>query len=166
MRKKLYTILMIFAFLSVPSLSMIFPVRADTNEASSYDEIWDLEGVSGTANLKGKTFEGLEVDTGNTWTVTVFDDYMGGTFYQDFECVLEGEKANIWIGLAPDEWEGGHQDYFEDYGNGFKDYKRNFSTSWVGTINAGERVTVFFEQMDANSIVICPWSTLMVRRLQ
>jgi len=108
---------MIFAFLSVPSLSMIFPVRADTNEVPNYDKIWDLEGVSGTPNLKGVTFEGLTVDTGNTWTVTVFDDYMGGTFYQDFECVLEGEKANIWIGLSPDEWTDGFHDYFEDYGN-------------------------------------------------
>lgn len=117
MRKKLYTILIVFAFLSIGCFSMMFYVRADIKEAPDYNEIWDLEGVSGSPNLKGKTFAGIGVDTGNTWTVNVSDDYNGGIYAQDFECVLEGDKANIWIGLAPDEWEGGHQDYFEDYGN-------------------------------------------------
>ncbi len=120
MRKKLFTILIVFAFLTIGSFSMMLYIRADIKEAPDYNEIGDLEGVSGTPNLKGKTYEGLDIDTGNTWTVSVSDDYNMTTYYQDFECVLEGDRANIWIGLASDVWDGGYQDYYyNDDNNGY-----------------------------------------------
>jgi len=55
----------------------------------------------------------------------------------------------------------------QNYGDGFIHYMIPFYVRWVGTINAGERVTVFFEDVfwTNPSIVLCPYSSLMVKRL-
>jgi hypothetical protein len=60
--------------------------------------IYDMPG------LEAKTVSWAQPDTGNTWTVIVSDDYLGGFYYQGFDLVLEGVTCNIWVGLSPDQW--------------------------------------------------------------
>ena len=119
MRKKLLALLVVFAFISVSSFSVIFFARGNVKDDPTYaKDRWDLEGISGTPNLKGVVYDNMIPDTGNTWTVNVSDDYYGGTFEMDFECVLPGEKANIWIGLDPTVWTDGWHDEYVDDGDG------------------------------------------------
>jgi hypothetical protein len=91
-------------------------VKKPTNERLSFDSKRDLQGIDGTPFLEGVTMEGAIPDTGNTWTVPVSDDYYGGFYYQDFECVLQGTYANIWVGLNDTIWEGGYTDSYDDNG--------------------------------------------------
>lgn len=144
MRKKdFFVILIVFTFINVATISMALYVKGeDTIDTSTIEEkltIKDYEGIDGTSRFESLTFEGIEVDTGNTWTVAVIDDYYGGFYYQDFECILEGDHANIWIGLNPDVWTDGYQDYYDPKGSGFEDDTWYFAYpwSWEG-INATE----------------------------
>jgi hypothetical protein len=66
----------------------------------------DPEPIDGTPSLEGVVCSWAQPDTGNTWTVVVFDDYYGGFYSQDFECVLEGVQCNIWVGLNYTDWDG------------------------------------------------------------
>ena len=75
----------------------------------------DIEGIDGTSRYVGIEAIGAQPDTGNTWTVPIIDDYYGGFYMQDFECVLHGTYANIWIGLNDTVWPGNTEaDYFVD----------------------------------------------------
>jgi hypothetical protein len=75
----------------------------------------DIEGIDGTSRYVGIEAIGAQPDTGNTWTVPIIDDYYGGFYMQDFECVLHGTHANIWIGLNDTFWPGNTgADYFVD----------------------------------------------------
>jgi hypothetical protein len=76
----------------------------------------DFEGIDGTSRLEGVTVEGFQPDTGNSWVVPVSDDYLGGFYLQSFECVLEGDHANIWIGLNDTVWADGFTDEHDDNG--------------------------------------------------
>jgi hypothetical protein len=108
-------LLMIFALSMVSFLGVVNVAAVNSTEKATGSD-WDLEGISGTPSLRGVTYEGIEVDTGNTWTVAVIDDFYGGFYYQDFECVFQGTYGNIWIGLSPDVWSGGYQDEYVDNG--------------------------------------------------
>ncbi|MHA2282301.1 MAG: hypothetical protein ACXAC5_15770 [Promethearchaeota archaeon] len=91
-------------------------VRSRPEERLSFGSDGDLEGIDGTPRLEGLTFEGVQPDTGNPWVVPVSDDYWGGFYLQTFECVLQGEYANIWIGLNDSVWTGGFTDEHDDNG--------------------------------------------------
>ncbi|MFX0028808.1 MAG: hypothetical protein ACFE8B_06335 [Candidatus Hermodarchaeota archaeon] len=118
MRKKLLTLLIVFTFISVSCISVITFVRANMKEATTYNRK-DLVGIDGTPHLQGVVYNNMIPDDGNTWTVNVSDDYYGGVFELDFECIIRGEKANIWIGLDTQVWTDGFQDEYVDDGDGF-----------------------------------------------
>lgn len=86
--------------------------------------------IDGTSKLeKVMVVEGAQPDTGNPWTVLVFDDYYGGFYGQDFICVLTGVECNIWIGLNDTDWSG-YQDEFVD-NPGFDDDVWYFAYPWT-----------------------------------
>jgi len=92
----------------------------------------DIEGVDGTSRYVGIAAIDAQPDTGNTWTVPLIDDYYGGWYYQDFECVLKGTYGNIWIGLNDTVWPGNEPygaDYFVDK-PGFDDDEWHFFYPW------------------------------------
>jgi hypothetical protein len=60
--------------------------------------------INDMPGLEGKTVSWAQPDTGNTWTVLVSDDYLGGFYYLDFECIVEADTCNVWVGLSPDQW--------------------------------------------------------------
>jgi len=76
----------------------------------------DLEGIDGTPRFDTFIIKGAQPDTGNPWTIPVSDDYNETTYYQDFECVLQGVYANIWIGMNNTVWDGGYVDEYDDNG--------------------------------------------------
>jgi len=120
----------------------------------------DLKGIDATPYFKGLVAEGVQPDTGNTWTVPVIDDYYGGWYYLDFVCVLPGEHANIWIGLSPEVWPGGYKDYYDPKGPGFDDDEWHFYYNWSQNgyrfwpgyhdIVYGKNLTYVLNQFDNN----------------
>ena len=135
-KKRFLVLLITLALINVASISMVLYATVGTKngarienendiievveppnkEMPSLNSERDLEGIDGTSFLEGVTMIDAIPDTGNTWTVPVSDDYYGITYYQDFECVLEGVHANIWIGLNDDVWDGGYTDSYDDNG--------------------------------------------------
>ena len=94
--KKLVSMLLVAVFLA--SL-LVIPNAISSNTpprlAVEYNDY--PEPIDGSPRLENVIVEGAQPDTGNPWSVIVFDDYYGGFYTQDFECVLEGVKCNIWI---------------------------------------------------------------------
>jgi len=127
----------------------------------SLEESGDLEGISGTSRYMNIIAIGAEPDTGNPWTVPVIDDFLGGWYLLDFECVLQGEHCNIWIGLSTDVWPGGYVDHFVD-NPGFDDDEWYFAYPWSSTgfpdgpgpghydVIYGEYLTYVLDQFDNN----------------
>jgi len=76
----------------------------------------DQVGIDGSPFFIYAIAEGAQPDTGNTWTVPVLDEYMGGFYYLDFERVASGVHCNVWVGLSPDVWTDGFHDYYVDKG--------------------------------------------------
>ena len=120
-KKQIFVLLMVFAFLSVSSIPMILFAKGEKPSVESpfgrRSADGEYLGIDGTSRYETLTLEGMPIDTGNTWTVAVINDYYGGSYLQDFECVLEGDYANIWIGINDtDVYEGGFSDYYDDGG--------------------------------------------------
>lgn len=97
--KKLVSMLLIAVFLT--SLIATIPTASSTTPIQTLQE---PEPMDGSPQLENVIVPWAQPDAGNTWTVLVSDDYYGGFYYQDFECVLQGVTCNIWIGLSPDVW--------------------------------------------------------------
>jgi hypothetical protein len=96
-------------FIAVLLISAIGAFYVPTGNATSQAPIInvdDLGPLDGTPKLENVVCSWAQPDTGNTWTVVVYDDYYGGFYYQDFECVLQGAKCNIWVGLNNTNWNG------------------------------------------------------------
>ena len=83
--------------ISMPTSNASLPPTTVENDPYP---IFDMPG------LESKTVSWAQPDTENTWTVIVSDDYLGGFYYQDFECVLQGVTCNIWVGLNDTVWTG------------------------------------------------------------
>lgn len=139
MKKKQIVVLTIFlTFLSIASVSTILSM----NFAYTAPVIREYEPYDGTPLLEGKTYEGarlstFDADTSVPWVVTVSDDWTGEMYSQEFNCVLEGEKCNIWIGLSPDVWNDTFYDYYDPMGEGFEDDTWYFAYPWSAAgINA------------------------------
>jgi len=101
-------------FIAVLLFSALGTVYMPTSNASAQSPRvggTDPEPMDGTPRLEGVVCSWAQPDTGNTWTVVVFDDYYGGFYDQDFECVLQGVQCNIWIGLNDTDWDG----YMDEY---------------------------------------------------
>ena len=99
-------------FVAVLLLSALSIVYVPTGNAESQSpqsiDLGDEKPfpIDGTPGLEGKMVSWAQPDIGNTWTVIVSDDYLGGFYYQDFECVLQGVSCNIWVGLNDTVWSG------------------------------------------------------------
>jgi len=146
MKKKIFAVL-IAAFLLLSIFSLVY-VPTVTSAGHPYYEVSkpkppksthsplvlddDPMAIDGTPHLETVTIEGVEPDTGNTWTVPVSDDYYGGMYRQDFVCVLSGVHANIWIGLNDTVWTGGYHDEFVD-NPGFENDVWYFAYPWSYT---------------------------------
>jgi hypothetical protein len=146
-KKQISALLIVFSFICVAGYTMISFVKGENgiNKSDLEKElsIKDYNGIDGTPNFEGLTFEGIKVDTGNTWTVAVLDDYLGGFYYQDFECILSGEHANIWVGVNDTVYSGGYSDYFvaDDPNTGEDTWYFAYPWSSIG-INATEADTI------------------------
>jgi hypothetical protein len=104
---------------------------------TSLQETGELEGIDGTPRYQNIIAVGAQPDTGNPWTIPVIDEYWGGWYHLEFECVLEGEQSNIWIGLSDDVWSGGYHDHFVD-NPGFDDDAWYFAYPWSSSGIPGE----------------------------
>lgn len=122
--KKLLALLLIATFLI--SLFVLLPStvesvstpKAKSNGRPTFrSSSNELMGMDGTTRFEALIMEGAQPDTGNTWTIPVSDDYYEITYYQDFECVLQGVHGNIWIGLNDTIWDGGYTDEHDDGGS-------------------------------------------------
>jgi hypothetical protein len=146
--KKLVSMLLIAVFLT--SLIATVPNAASSTTPRPSLEDVDPAPIDGTPNLEGVVCSWAQPDTGNTWTVIVSDEYYGGFYYQDFECVLSGAHCNIWIGLNDTVWAGGYHDEFVDY-PGFDNDTWYFAYPWssvgYGRMTAGYRDVIYGSQL-------------------
>jgi len=126
MKKLLATIMVVVFLASLVPMNMTSAATVHSQRLFSDEP----EPIDCTSRLEGKIVEWAQPDTGNTWTVVVFDDYYGGFYYQDFECVLEGVQCNIWVGLSPDVWTGGYADEWVTNGPGVDDDVFYFAYPW------------------------------------
>lgn len=113
-KRKLKTKIFGAVFIAVLLLSALGTVYVPTGNASTHSSRIggaDPEPIDGTPSLEGVVCSWAQPDTGNTWTVVVSDDYYGGFYPQDFECVLQGVHCNIWIGLNDTDWNGYTDEY-------------------------------------------------------
>ena len=126
--KKLVCVMLIAVFLA--SLIAIPNATSSSTPSRLHLEYDDYpRPIDGSPRLENVIVEGAQPDTGNPWTVIVSDDYYGGFYYQDFECVWQGVESNIWIGLNDTDWSG-YQDEFVD-NPGFDDDVWYFAYPWT-----------------------------------
>ena len=149
MRKKQISVLLIvFAFINVASISLALNATGESRDDIPLDgglldslKIRDYKGIDGTQRFEGRTindvqsFQGITLaniqpNIETTWVVKLLDDYYMTSYDQNFECVLEGEDCNIWIGLNPEVWDGGFQDEYVPNGEGFEDDIWYFAYPW------------------------------------
>jgi len=142
MRKKQFIILTIFlVFLNVASVSMVLMTSLTAN-SDDLRKVQDYAAYDGTPLMEDKTYligdkmyesaqlSTADVDPSEPWIVTVSDDWTGEMYDQEFNCVLEGEKCNIWIGLSPEIYDGGMKDEYDPKGEGFEDDTWYFAYPW------------------------------------
>ncbi len=99
MRKKLVTLLIVFAFLSVAGITVMFNVTGNVKE--EYDG-FDVEPLYGMKHADVLSLEGAEFTYPNSpWMYPTIDDYLGGIVWRPFDNILNGTYGNIWIGLDP-----------------------------------------------------------------
>ena len=145
-KKQIIGFLIILTIINIAGFSVA--ILSNSRTISNFDDslvnsltIKDYKPFDATARFEERTsgnsqlFPGLTLkadlkDIENAWTVPLIDDFTGDVYDQDFECVLEGEQCNIWIGLSPDVWEGGFQDEYDPQGEGFEDDTWYFAYPW------------------------------------
>jgi hypothetical protein len=99
MRKKLVTLLIVFAFLSVAGVTVIFNVRGSIQQ--EYEGI-DFEPIKDMKHTDSLSLEGVEFTYPNSpWMYPTIDDYKGILVWRPFENIFNGTYGNIWIGLDP-----------------------------------------------------------------
>jgi hypothetical protein len=129
MKTKIFGAIFI-AVLLLSALGTVFVPKGNASTQAPRMNVDELEPIDGTPSLEGVVCSWAQPDTGNTWTVIVFDDYYGGFYPQDFECVLQGVQCNIWVGLSPDVWTGGYTDERVLNGPGVDDDVFYFAYPW------------------------------------
>ncbi len=102
MRIKIFAVV----FIAILMLSTLGAAYLPTGNASLPPPAADNDPypINDMPSLEGKTVAWAQPDTGNPWTVQVSDDYLGGFYYLDFECIVQADTCNVWVGLSPDEW--------------------------------------------------------------
>jgi len=142
--RKIVVLTIFLTILSVSSVSMILSMLFTYNEP----EIREYVGIDGTSLLKDKkpysssmlhSSSMLQTSgIGDTWVVTVSDDFTGEMYDQEFEMVLEGEKCNFWIGLSDEDFDGFSDEYVAN-GEGFEDDVWYFAYPWSSEGIAAKR---------------------------
>ncbi|MFX0020936.1 MAG: hypothetical protein ACFE9S_01325 [Candidatus Hermodarchaeota archaeon] len=99
MRKKLVTLLIVCAFLSIAGITVIFNVRGEVQkEYKGYD----IAAVNDFKHTEVLSLEGVEFTYPNSpWLYPTLDDYLGTLVWREFENILNGTHGNIWISLDP-----------------------------------------------------------------
>jgi hypothetical protein len=150
-KKQILALLVIITFLNVAGISLALVGNGEDKIATDVflkenlqnsSKIKDYMPNDATSRFAGRTLEGsgsvvesatvsgVELATDEPWVVQLIDDFTGEIYDQEFECVLEGDKCNIWIGLSPDIWDGGFQDEYDPQGEGFEDDVWYFAYPW------------------------------------
>jgi hypothetical protein len=129
MKNRLLATLIIAALL-LSALNVFVPTaisnRYPTTELGTEE---NLVGIDWTPFLDTLIVDDFQPDTGNTWTVPVSDDYLGGRYPQDFECVLQGVHCNIWVGINDTDFSG-YSDEWVENGPGISDDVFYFAYPW------------------------------------
>ncbi len=135
-KKQIYVFILLFVFIGATGVSMTLILNFNnSSDLSDALKIQDYEPYDGTPLFEQRTFEMsqlslAEADPNDLWVVPLIDDFTGEVYDQEFECVLQGEKCNIWIGLNPEIYEGGWQDEYDPRGEGFEDDIWYFAYPW------------------------------------
>ena len=91
MRKKLVTLLIVFAFLSIAGITVIFNVRGDVQR--EYDG-FDIEAVDGMKHADELSLEGVEFTYPNSpWIYPTIDDYLGTLVWRPFDNIFNGQPC-------------------------------------------------------------------------
>jgi hypothetical protein len=99
MRKKLVTILLVFAFLSVSTVTFVTIAKGDIQGESSEFDIQPLKDAKHTEILN---LDGAELIPPNSpWIYPIIDDYWGWLDWVPFENIFNGTYGNIWIYVDP-----------------------------------------------------------------
>ncbi|MFX1242922.1 MAG: hypothetical protein ACFFA7_16875 [Promethearchaeota archaeon] len=99
MRKKLVTILVVFAFLSVAGVTVTFNVTG--NVAQEYNG-YDIEPTKDMKTADEYTLDGVEFTRPHSpWDYPTLDDYLGILVWREFDNIFNGTYGNIWISLDP-----------------------------------------------------------------
>ncbi|MCK4480049.1 MAG: immune inhibitor A [Candidatus Lokiarchaeota archaeon] len=157
-KKQILAILIVLIIVNVATISMALLITGETKNDLNLNEdllnsltIRDYKPVDGTHGLEGKTTDDLpflsglimsttQPSTTDSWFVNCSDDFYGGIYEQEFDCVLEGVHCNIWIGLNPDVWPDGFQDEYVP-GDCFENDTWYFAYPWssigIDAVEAG-----------------------------
>lgn len=103
MKTKIFGIVSI-AMLLLSALGAIYVPTTKSSVPSQPVGNNEPNPIDGTSKLEGMTVSWAQPDTGNTWTVIVYNYGTGGFYYLPFECIVQGETCNVWVGLSPKKW--------------------------------------------------------------
>jgi len=101
MRKKLVTLLVVFAFLSITSFTLLSNVTGDIKNEPTFD----VEPLYDAKYADTLTFEAEFKPPNSPWEYPLLDDYKGTLYWVNFSNVFNGTYGNIWVGLDEDyDW--------------------------------------------------------------
>ncbi|MFX0020935.1 MAG: hypothetical protein ACFE9S_01320 [Candidatus Hermodarchaeota archaeon] len=99
MKKKLVTLLIVCAFLSIAGITVLFNVRGDVQKEY---EGYDIVAVNDFKHTELLSLEGAEFTYPNSpWLYPTLDDYLGTIVWREFDNIYNGTYGNIWISLDP-----------------------------------------------------------------
>lgn len=126
-KKQIFTLLIVFSFISVASFSVIFYAKGDV-KSSKYTG-FDIEKIDGCKHADALSLEGVEFTYPHSpWEYPLIDDHLGILYWLNFTNIYNGTHGNIWIGLT---------EYDEYIDNGPEGYSPEdiwvFSYPWTPT---------------------------------
>jgi hypothetical protein len=132
-KRRMKTKIFAIVFIAVLLLGALGAIYVPTAKSSVPPQpVGDNEpyAIDGTPQLEGMTVSWAQPDTGNTWTVIVYNYYLGGFYYLNFDCIVQGATCNVWVGLSPKVWTGGYKDERVENGPGIEDDVFYFAYPW------------------------------------
>ncbi|MFX1567481.1 MAG: hypothetical protein ACFFCV_03840 [Promethearchaeota archaeon] len=97
MRKKLITILVVFAFLSITTFSVINFATGSVEPTTPFD----IEPIYDSKYTNILTLEDEIEPPNSPWHYPTINDYTGGLEWLYFENIFNGTNGNIWVALDP-----------------------------------------------------------------
>ncbi len=101
-RKQIYGFLIVLAFLSVASVSILYFVRGNIQSEENVEyNGFDIEAIDNCRYADVLSLEGVEFEPPHSpWSYPLIDDYYGVLYWLDFENIFNGTHGNIWIGMT------------------------------------------------------------------